>query len=158
MMSKIIFTMAFNRLFPLVKGRIKQIRPISSIHNISPSQNSILCITLRNRNGCNNYNINIDNESTLFNVHLSRKFQTSKINLAPSITTSTSSEHPEDNDISILEKTRLIQQQGRLTVAILGPSNAGKSTLFNRLMCKEANKAYRLSSEKKLRRPNRSKV
>lgn len=66
--------------------------------------------------------------------------------------------HDEMSQLSLFEKSRLIQQAGRLTVSILGPSNAGKSTLFNRLMCKESNKSYRLSSEKSVRRPNRSKV
>lgn len=46
---------------------------------------------------------------------------------------------------------------GLLVVSILGPPNAGKSTLFNRFMCKELNKSYRLSSEKERRRRINSK-
>ena len=42
-------------------------------------------------------------------------------------------------------------ERSMLVVSVMGPPNAGKSTLFNRLMCKEANRAYRLASDKKPR-------
>lgn len=44
------------------------------------------------------------------------------------------------------------EEDGQLVISILGPANAGKSTLFNRFMCKEANKTYRLAADKSPRR------
>lgn len=42
-----------------------------------------------------------------------------------------------------------------VVVSILGPPNAGKSTLFNRLMDKAKSRTYRLSSDKKSMRIKR---
>jgi GTP-binding protein len=44
-----------------------------------------------------------------------------------------------------------------LTVSILGPTNAGKSTLFNRLLCKESNRSYRLSVDRGRKRRGRKR-
>jgi len=48
-------------------------------------------------------------------------------------------------------------EDGLLNVSILGPANAGKSTLFNRFMCRDLNRSYRLASEKQRRRKVNSK-
>ena len=66
----------------------------------------------------------------------------------------TEHDHDDDDaDDSSSKSNRLSsnnkkQEDGLLVVAILGPANAGKSTLFNRFMCRELNRTYRLATEK----------
>jgi GTPase len=49
-------------------------------------------------------------------------------------------------------KLSVTSPDGLLVVSVLGPPNAGKSTLFNRFLCKELNRAYRLTTDKNRRR------
>lgn len=57
-----------------------------------------------------------------------------------------------DNNSRISDDKYNENSSSLLTVSILGPPNAGKSTLFNRLLCKESNRSYRLSVEKTRRK------
>ena len=72
-------------------------------------------------------------------------------------TTSSSSRRPRGCCLSNKAGPSIGAEDGLLAVSILGPANAGKSTLFNRFMCRELNRSYRLASEKKRRRKANSK-
>jgi GTP-binding protein len=81
-----------------------------------------------------------------------RSFSTTGESNAVTTNNNTADHLPHHDEVTILN-----ENEPKLIVSILGPANAGKSTLFNRIMCKESNRSYRLASDRQSRRPNRSK-